>query len=290
MASNHPKYKPPRQYIASAMWMCLLLGLLAPGCSEGMGGWDFGNWGNAGRTDGQEWTIMCAEFAGPRRRANAEETASVLSRTKDVRASDVQLDHGPERSRINYGRYMRYPHRRTGKLSAPSKMVKDLKLIRDLAGPEGGRFFFDARLTPAPTPDVGNPDWHLRNNRGAYTLRVAIFFREGEMTEPKVYAAKYCEELREKGYDAYYRHGDFTSEVYVGSFGEDAQVVGRKSGVVVYTPSVEVQRLQRKENFLYELWNMKVWGSQTEVGRARRASRLVRVDEEVGRSGEFDFQ
>ena len=29
---------------------------------------------------------------------------------------------------------------------------------------------------PAPTPDVGKPDWHLRKNRGVYTLRVAIFF------------------------------------------------------------------------------------------------------------------
>ena len=232
---------------------------------------------------GHRWTILCIELPGTDRRQDAESIAKTLQRTGGVVPGEVLVKHDDDASRVYYGSYWRREVDATGKLNVPPKMAADMELVKTLAGPAGGRFFYEARVVPYPTPDVGNPEWQLANNPGVYTLRVAIFYNEGKMTERKKYAADYCAELRNRGYEAYYRHGEITSEVYVGSFSEDALIRTRRSGVAVYVPSPKVQALQRKENFMYELWNMKVFSSAGKSARHRRASHVVRVSEALGR-------
>jgi len=243
---------------------------------------------NPWRTDGQVWTIMCMELQGEHREENAERVADTLRRTPGIRADDVYVVHHRRWTKVYYGKYTRYPKDKTGRLTVPQKLRSDMALIKDLAGPEGGRFFYEARVVPEPTPDPGNPKWHLRNNPGVYTLRVAIFYNEGEMREREKYAVKYCEELRSRGYEAYYRHGEITSEVYVGSWGEEAMVRKRRSGIWAFFPSKEVQEFQKNENFMYELWNMKVFSSKKGERRVRRASRLVEVRKQLG-YGEYEL-
>ena len=158
-------------------------------------------------------------------------------------------------------------------------------------------------MPPTPTPNPGPPEWQLRNCPGTYSLRIAIFFDEPGFYRRKQAAVAYCAELRDKGYDAWYRHSEFVSEVFVGTFGPDARVKGRKSGVVAYLNSTEVQALQRQEKgqFALELWNMKVRslkpGSEQANAAAARGperrvvylSRLFPVHEDLDTVAEQDF-
>lgn len=233
---------------------------------------------------GHQWTILCLELPGRNRQSEAESVADTLRRTKNIRPKEVLVKNDPDASRVYYGSYWREEVDAAGRLNVPPKMTQDMAMIKTLSGPAGERFFYEARVVPYPTPNVGHPEWELSNNPGVFTLRIAIFYNEGKMKERKKYAADYCAELRKRGHEAYYRHGEITSEVYVGSFGEDAQIKGRRSGVAVFLPSPEVQALQRKENFMYELWNMKVFSASSSESRSRsrRASRLLRVTEALG--------
>ena len=86
--------------------------------------------------------------------------------------------------------------------------------------------------------------------------------------------------LRKKGYSAWFHHGDARSTVFVGSFGENALLQQRRQGVLVNMPNAEVQALQARESFRYELWNMKARSSAYGEKRLARPSQLVRVHEE----------
>jgi hypothetical protein len=228
---------------------------------------------------GENWTILCMEVRGMDRRQRAESIAEALRHTPGLNGNQVSVVHDSERSRIYYGRYWRAGDKNTGKFAMPRELIMDRLLIKDLTF-NGDRYFLESRIMPEPTPDVGNPNWRLDRNPGVYTLRIALFFSEPGFTKRREAAAAYCEELRNKGHEAYYRHGDFTSEVFVGSFGEDALYEARKSGVLVSLPSPEVQALQEKETFRFELWNLKTLASQEGRQRSVRASRVLPVRDE----------
>jgi hypothetical protein len=258
-----------RKFAASPL-ACLLFVLLAvaPVAADGFG--------RTSSRRGVYWTIQCMELRGPGCRQDAERIAASLGNTQGIKRRKVVTLHEPHRSRVFYGKYLRKPDRQTGKFKIPDDMKRDSAMIKQLSGPEGGRFFFDSRPIPVPTPNVGDPAWRLENNPGTYSLRIAVFFDEPGFYERKQAAADYCEELRKKGYEAYYRHSQFVSEVFVGSFGPEARIKGRKFGVVAYFNSAEVQQLQLKEKgqFRFELWNMKVRSMNTGGGsRDRRVGR-----------------
>lgn len=261
------------------------------------------SWGDITSSKGVYWTILCMELRGGSSNVDAEQIAESLRSTRGIDPREVRVAHELDRSRIYYGKYLRTPDAETGKFVIPEAMRRDAALIKDLSSNEGGRFFYDSRPVPVPTPDVGREEWKLENNPGTYSLRVAIFFDEPGFYKRKEAAAAYCGELRERGHEAWYRHTEFVSEVFVGSFGPDALVQGRKSGIVVYLNSAEVQQLQAREGgrFQYELWNMKMrtLGSGDsasavggraggpEAGRIFYLSRLFPVHEEEESDDDF---
>jgi hypothetical protein len=276
--------------LARAVWsvgLALLVLAGQVGCAEG---WklDFsrGFSSNPFRPQGEEWTILGMEVRGPGCVEQAERVAASLRRTPGIKSKGVYVRHDENRSRVYYGRYFRRADKETGKLDMPEEMRTDRALIKDLTV-DGSRFFVESRIMPFPTPDVGEPAWELRRNPGLYTLRIALFYNEPGFTERKKAAAAYCDELRSRGHEAYYRHGDITSEVYVGSFGEDALVEGRRSGVLVSLPGAEVQALQEKETFRYELWNLKTLSSKEGGKKVVRASRVVPVSDDEDDFGQF---
>jgi hypothetical protein len=233
-------------------------------------------------SSGVEWTIMCKELRGPEAESQIEQIAAALRRTQGIQPDKVFTLHEPGRSRLYYGRYRRKADKTTGEFDMPTELRADNRMIKELAV-DGEHFFLESRMMPAPQPHVGDPAWDIRNNPGQFTLRVAIFYPEGDFDEWKLAAAEYCRELRERGYEAYYRHGDFSSEVCVGSFGSDALLKSRKQGVLVTLPGPEVQKLQAKENLRYELWNLKTLADASNR-RLLRASRVVPVDEDEERA------
>ncbi len=281
------------------------LGLFIPGCSEGWadqwnmdwgGGWGKGNpqgdlanvYHAPSKRGCDEWTILARECFGSGRRSEANKIATALKKTPGVKPERVYVVHNKKDSRVYYGSYWRTPNEQTGRFNITDDMRQDLALIKDFTT-SGERFFFDARISPTPTPDVGNEAWELSRNRGYYSLRVALFYNEPGFLNRKEAAAKYCEELREKGHEAYYRHTEIVSEVFVGSFGKDALVKGRRLGVVAHLPSKEVQELMKKEHFKVELRNMQVYSTPMGQRRTVQLARLFKVDEDPSDFGD-DFE
>ncbi|GJM26623.1 MAG: hypothetical protein DHS20C16_30380 [Phycisphaerae bacterium] len=266
------------------------------GCGEGWadqwnmdwgGGWNRGpNQGDVegvyhspSKRDCDEWTILARECFGSGRRNDAKKIAAALKKTPGIKPDRVYVVHNKRDSRVFYGSYWRPPNKKTGRFEIPQEMRRDLALIKDFTT-SGERFFFDARISPTPTPDTGNAAWEFSRNRGYYSLRVALFYNEPGFLNRKEAAATYCSELREKGFEAYYRHTEIVSEVFVGSFGKDAQVKGRRLGVVAHLPSKEVQELMKKEHFQVELRNMQVYSTKLGQRRTVELARLFRVDED----------
>lgn len=269
-----------------AIAACLALA----GCSSD--GWDFGSsgpmFGNPLDRPGAYWTINCMEWRGPDRKQLCERTAEALGKTFGVDAKEVFTRHDETRSRLYYGKYWRTGDKRSGQFDRPRKMLRDVKLIKDLAV-DGNRYFVESRLMPYPTADVGNPEWQLRRNPGFYTLRIAIFFPEPGFEDFKQAAADYCEELRKLGHEAYYRHGDFTSEVFVGSLSRDALIQRRISGVMAAVPGPEAVALQRNPLFRYELHNGKTLAPKGGGQQLARASRVVPVHDD-SQDDEFEYR
>jgi len=268
--------------------LAILLALAAAGCQYGgvRSSWSLG------KPKGEEWTILCAGLDGPDRVRQAEAFAEELRKGQGIRPADVRAVHGPRTSQLLYGTYYRQIDPDTGKLLVPDNLRSDLRLVQGGTPGQGGRFF-GARAISSPTSDVGNPAWELSNSQGTYTLLVAVFENTADFYDRKAAAAAYVHELRGKGYEAWYHHGPLISEVTVGSFGPEAMVEQQRVGsrresqntgvgpgpelTLVTDYSADVKRLQTRENFCYQLRNMRRVSVAAPGGRQYLASQLAPV-------------
>jgi len=225
---------------------------------------------------GSPWTILCLELRGPLRMENLEEVAETLRRTPGIRPDDVVVRDDPdEAGRLYYGLYYRKTDPETGKRDIPQRLKEDMELLKEFATPEGRRYFMYARTIRIPTPDVGNPDWNLTKVNAAYSLQVAAFEPTDEFWEFKQAAAEYCALLRDKGYEAYYYHGEGGSIVTVGKFDRDALKIPEK-GFPIY--SDEVRKLQQEELLKYNLLNGSIYSARSDKGQLVRVpSQLVEI-------------
>ncbi len=222
---------------------------------------------------GEPWTIEVIRLDDAGHRRSAEDVSRSLKQTPGMRAEDVYIVEKDDFSSVYYGHYYRKIDRTTGDRHIPDALRNDLKLIKDLGIAGSSPLFLHARMTPEVQPDVGRPEWNLRNANGVYTLQVAVFFPTEDVTQYKELAVAYVKQLREKGYDAYYYHADAKSIVTVGIFGQEAAY--RTGGKVDYSPAV--RSLQRKEHFAYNLNNGRRWFARSGEKRAPVRSLLVKI-------------
>ena len=241
------------------------------GCQQGVGARSWMDWG---KPKGEPWTILCVELLGPDRISRAEALADELRQIQGIQPRRVEIVHSRRSSQVLYGTYYRRIDADTGKLLIPDELRDDLQRI------QLGRFI-GARAISSPATDVGEPAWNLEKAEGTYTLLVAVFENTVDFYDRKAAAAAYAKELRQKGYEAYYSHGSRSSEVTVGTFGPDALVQReRREGAgraLVADYSAEVKQLQRKENFRYQLRNMRLIKPEGSDGQQFLASQLVRI-------------
>lgn len=249
----------------------------ASGCTEELMLFDAGRLGGGlgGAKEGEPWTIRCLELRGTDSQTQAESVAESLRQTAGIKADAVRVEQAGGASTIYYGTYYRKMDRKTKHLVVTKEMSKDMRLIKELGVPGRGHYFNQAKFVPMPSADVGNPEWALARANGVYSLRIGVFYNEPGFYERKDAAAEYVKALREKGHSAFYRHGLINSEVFVGEFGADAvkpfQSRGGGGMIVMDTVSDEVRALQAKENFRYELWNLRrrvenIGGKQVAAG------------------------
>jgi hypothetical protein len=210
-----------------------------------------------------------------------------LKRTPGVRADSVFVrDEADGAARLYYGTYYRRTDPKTGKRSMPRRLREDLALIRELGDGAGSPVFVRAMPVPLPLPDVGNPAWALKTVRATYSLQVAAFVPTDDFWEYKRAAAEFCALLRERGYEAYYHHGESGSVVTVGSFGPDAVITKIEDGTWQTFYSSEVRALQREELLQHNLLNGAIYRARDDQGNMTPVpSRLVKIPQEGGAEG-----
>lgn len=111
-----------------------------------------------------------------------------------------------------------------GKYATPAEAADDLKKAKKYRTPLDVAVYAQAMVIPLPGTDPGPPEWNLLNANGFYTIIVAVFYDQPEANYfgRKEYAVAYCKQLREKGEEAYFRHGSARSTVTIGAFPKDA--------------------------------------------------------------------
>lgn len=231
------------------------------------------------------WTVRCLELQGPHRLQHIEQIAETLRNTPGIRADEVFVTEESDGFvRLYYGRYRRRTDRRIGKRSLPPQMQADLDLLRQLGDDAGRRYFASALPARVPLPDVGNPAWVLADVPATYSLHVAVFEPTDSFWDFKRAAAEYCQELRGRGYEAYYHHTEACSMVTVGSFGRNAVRRGA-DGRTYY--SQDVLSLQQKGLFKYNIVNGGIIRVRDNDGVMLRVpSSLVKIP----RSAESDLR
>jgi len=119
--------------------------------------------------------------------------------------------------------------------------------------PSGQPIFAQAITVPLPVPDIGPPEYNLKQAKGAYSLLVAVF---KNVPEIKYYgrrkkAVQACEGLRKQGYEAYYHHGPAVSNVTIGTFRPDSvKVVWRETGAQLDILDPKIRQLQDRFTWL----------------------------------------
>lgn len=246
--------------------------LAAVGCSESdkqkmkdMWKFDSGSGLGSGRRAGDKetWTIECNEFLGPGHTKTADTMATALKRVSGLNPDKVTVQYLDDRSRVYYGTYeLKYVEAKgdSGRgargdliIQLSQEIKTDLDFIRGLA--MGDKFpFFSARPVPQPKPDVGPPEWDLRNARGLYTLQVGVTYPTATLHDYKAAAVEWVKDLRSRGHEAYYYHDPdrALTSICVGTFGADA-LVDTGDGRTGYSPAVRA--LREKEEFMYNLEN-----------------------------------
>ncbi len=231
-----------RRIVASSVFsMAVALLASLTGCTTGSSGtwepiWDAA--GNRTSDRNEDWTIECFYSREDNRRQTADALATALKGVQGLRPDRVWVEHSNDQSRVYYGTYrLGYvraqsdtPTQKKGDLSVvlSEDLKRDLRLIRQLA--LGSQYpFFAARPMQKPLPDVGPPEWDLRNAKGVYSLHVGITYPTPTMHEYKQAAVDWVKVLREDGYEAYFYHNPDKPEtsICVGTFGEDAVATGQ---------------------------------------------------------------
>lgn len=225
---------------------------------------------------GAPWTIRCLELRGEIGVRQINDVAETLRRTPGFDASEVRVFEKRDGSAaVYYGTYRRSLDPETGRRATPRRLREDLDALKELGTADGRRLFIQAIPVRMPTPDVGPPEWDLRNVRARYSLQIAVFEPTEEFWQVKQAALDFCRDLRERGYEAYYFHADASSIVTVGAFGPEA-LLTRADGRRDY--SLAVKKLQQDELLKFNLLNGRIYNAKSDAGKfVPVPSRLVEV-------------
>ncbi len=166
------------------------------------------------------WAILVTTATGGDHKALAETYADALRRVEGLRPNLVQVVSEGDQSKVYYGRYKRSYDVDTGATAYKPDYQPDLLRIRSLlVGGQGGQPFALAMVEPLPVPSR-YPEWNLTGQPGHWSLNVAVFYNEGEMSSRRYAAEEYAAELRRQGEEAYFHHGAVNSSVTIGLFPE----------------------------------------------------------------------
>jgi hypothetical protein len=187
--------------------LCLATALT--GCPDGGGGLLSGS--NAPAEGEGGFTILLHTFSGSEHVPTAKYYKEQAGKHTSWRG--LYVVHKADHSALYWGKY------RT--IEGAQRNLKIAKMYKTKVGAQP---FVRAIVMPLPGKSPGRPEWDLKTVTGTYTVLVGVFYNVpgGNLHEWKQYAADYCEELRNKGEQAYYKHDPSQSIVTIGVFGPEA--------------------------------------------------------------------
>ncbi len=131
-----------------------------------------------------------------------------------------------------------------GKYRTPKAAQANLKLAKSYRTSAGIPLFAKSIIMPLPGKQIGPGEWNLANATGKHTVIVAVFYNvpEADYVGRKRFAVQYCKQLRDKGLEAYYRHGPAKSFVTIGAFGASAVekvTEGKKTRIIIHEQRIK---------------------------------------------------
>jgi hypothetical protein len=175
---------------------------------------------SGGAEDGT-YTILLAICNSPT--GHAEQAKYYKQATeKHVGWKNLFIVHKDDHSELYWGKY-----------KTLDDAQPNLKKAREYTTPANIKVFGTAIVVPVPgKDDVGPPEWRLDTtpDKYVYTVMLGEFYDvpEADYLGRRKYAVEYCQQLREKGLPAYYKHDPASSIVTVGLFEASAVVLVKK--------------------------------------------------------------
>ena len=162
------------------------------------------------------WTVACASVAGPDRFARVAQLKSALMSRTGLK--DWYVIHNEQDSTLFYGFYSSVERSKPESARAHA----DLKLIQNLKDDQGDRMFATSFFSPMVQPDpVAPAEWNLTNSspKAYWSLQISAY-RDNPLR--KQAAVEQVRELRAKGVEAYFYHGQSISSVCIGAWSKEA--------------------------------------------------------------------
>jgi hypothetical protein len=177
-----------------------------------------------------QFTIFCYAVNGPSHVRDANGVKDALVRKTG--RSDWYLIHGRDESNLYFGFYKAVQPSNNHKDDADvARAQVDLQMVKDLVDSSGKRpFEHNSAFISLESPDpTSPPEWNLFNvdrnlqpkdpKRAYWSLQIMAFRANPLRKEAAVQAVR---DLREKGVEAYYYHGESVSSVCIGHWRPDA--------------------------------------------------------------------
>lgn len=227
--------------------LTLALTLLA-GCGGSAGKW-FG-----GAQKGEKWRIRCYHNEGPNHEQTCNQVASLLGQISGLEARKVQVVSTPKSSTVYYGEYVKVASAGGERLVFPPDYQHDIDLIQRVAINQTFLFRMAKPEPLVPVQASGAGEWDVTRCKGTHTLQIGVFYNTPTFQERREAAEQYVKLLRDEGFDAYYRHEDVKSFVFVGDFSESDLV--RTAQGTELGPRVGQLIARRPEEFGHTLENL----------------------------------
>jgi len=178
--------------------------------------------------EGARWTIFCYAVKSPTHVHDAQAMRDQLNRSSG--RADWYVIHGQDASNVYFGFYKAVEPGDRDNASAAQAAHADLAWVRERVSKDKSKPFARSLFVALDAPDpTAPPEWDLFNvdrtmnpqdaQRAFWSLQIMAFRAHPLRKEAAVQAVA---DLRAKGVEAYYYHGDGISSVTVGKWRYDA--------------------------------------------------------------------
>ena len=162
--------------------------------------------------EGAMYTLRCGVYTDPLHVQEAKEVKDMLIR--QTGSKEWYVVHTADESDIYYGFYKTFEDH--SQVKEYARAQSDHAKVASLVDQDGNAIFPIVSFCLINVPDPPAPkEWDLSNNPGFWALQIAVYKGSPQRKQMAVDAVK---DFRAHGVQAWYRHGDNTSEVYIGSW------------------------------------------------------------------------